>query len=108
MFPEVVLGGIGTVPSGSVARLFSVFVLAGLLISATHPRVGRNMITVGGALVLVQAVTRLYLGRHLLGDIVGGALLGVALVAVAMMFLSRRASPQQDDVPADAVPETSR
>lgn len=39
--------------------------------------------------VLVMALSRMYLGRHFLGDVVGGLLVGLAAVAVATWLLPR-------------------
>lgn len=82
-YPDVVIGGAGTIPSGSVARLASIFLIAAFLWHARDERGSRNLVTLGGVLLVVQAVSRLYLGRHLLADIACGLLLGLALALAA-------------------------
>jgi hypothetical protein len=80
--PHVVLGGYGAIPSGSVSRLLSIFLIAALLWQRYDPRGARRLVDYSLVLVVVELVTRLYLGRHLLGDIAGGLLLGVCLAVV--------------------------
>lgn len=78
-----IIGGAGSIPSGSMARLLSIFALA---VFFWH-RLGRRDAAVrlgriGAVLVFVELVSRLVLTRHLLADIVGGLLFGIALTIV--------------------------
>lgn len=91
-YPDVVIGGAGTIPSGSVARLASIFLIAAFLWHARDERGSRNLVTLGGVLLVVQAVSRLYLGRHLLADIACGLLLGLALALAATSVVRRSAT----------------
>lgn len=77
--PHLIEGGSGSLPSGSVARLFSLFFVAAHICGSRQQRVARRLATLGSVLVLVQIISRLYLARHLVGDIVGGLALGLAL-----------------------------
>lgn len=81
--PDLVIGGVGPIPSGSVARLFSIFLVASMLWAAHSQVAARRLAMVGSLAVLVELVSRLYLGRHLITDIVGGLLLGILLVVAA-------------------------
>jgi membrane-associated phospholipid phosphatase len=47
----------------------------------------RRLLDLGAVLVFVELVSRLYLGRHLLADIVGGFLLGIVLAVVGGWLL---------------------
>jgi membrane-associated phospholipid phosphatase len=92
-------GGIGTIPSGSVARLSSLFLAAACMWWSTDERGGRRLVGIGSCLLVLQTVSRLYLGRHLVADIVGGLLLGLLLTLVfvsLVQFVGR--SPQQQAV----------
>lgn len=84
--PGLPLGGAGTIPSGSVARLFSIFLIAAHLWGPRGTR-SHGLIAVGSALVTIQLISRLYLGRHLLADILGGLLLGIAIARSAQLLL---------------------
>lgn len=88
-YPDVAIGGVGTIPSGSVARLASIFLIAAFLWHASDERGSRNLVTLGGVLLVVQAISRLYLGRHLLADIACGLLLGLALALAATSVVRR-------------------
>lgn len=85
----VVTGGYGYLPSGSVARLSSIFLVAALLWHTTNRSQSRALLTIGGVLLVLQSVSRLYLGRHLVLDIAGGLLLGLDLFLV-VSFVVRR------------------
>ncbi len=86
--PEVVVnGGVGSIPSGGVARLFTILVVAGMLWARHNASLARTYQALAVVLVLVEATTRLYLGRHLMMDIVGGLLQGVALAIVGIFLL---------------------
>lgn len=87
--PETVIDGSGSIPSGSVARLFSMFLVAAMIRhrSANPVEPPDWLPTVGSCLVLVELMTRLLLGRHLLADIVGGLLLGSLLALVAGLLI---------------------
>ncbi|MBA3782973.1 MAG: phosphatase PAP2 family protein [Nocardioides sp.] len=95
VMPGLSIDGSGSVPSGSVARFLSIFLVAEMIRRRARPDSPPSPLpTVGAVLVLVELVTRLYLGRHLLADILGGLLLGVLLVLAAGALLqvtSRRA-----------------
>jgi hypothetical protein len=87
--PATVVDGSGSIPSGSVARLLSLFLVAAMIRrrSANHADSADWLPTLGGCLVLVELMTRLLLGRHLLADIVGGLLLGSFLALVAGLLI---------------------
>ena len=55
----VALGNHGYLPSGSVARLSSIFLATALLWRQDRPHHRRNLVTLGAVLVIVQTVTRL-------------------------------------------------
>jgi len=80
------IGAAGPLPSGSVARLFSVFVISSFLWPRTS-RVGRGLPAVGAIAVLIELTSRLYLGRHFVTDIAGGLVLGVLLVIIGIWSL---------------------
>jgi membrane-associated phospholipid phosphatase len=79
IYADLPLGGSDGIPSGSTARLLSVFVLAAMLLLPRSAKGAAVVLDIGLSLVFVEVVTRLYLGRHLLADIVGGLLLGLLL-----------------------------
>lgn len=87
--PGTVVDGSGSIPSGSVARLLSVFLVAAMIRHRSSYSVqSRDWLpTVGSCLVLVELMTRLLLGRHLLADIVGGLLLGCFLALGAGLLI---------------------
>lgn len=93
--PYLPLGGTGSIPSGSVSRLLAIFLVAGRFWASYDGRGAWRVVCVGASLVLVEAVTRLYLGRHLLADVAGGLLLGLAL-ANGTFFLCRMAGLKLD------------
>jgi undecaprenyl-diphosphatase len=104
--PDLVIGGVGPIPSGSVSRLFSIFLVASLLWSGYSAITASRLAIVGSLAVLVELVSRLYLGRHFLTDIVGGLLLGILLVVAAAWLLELL--PRHSDEPvAKEQPETS-
>jgi hypothetical protein len=82
VFPFITIGGTDGIPSGSMARLLSVFVLAAVLWGPHDARAARRIIDIGAVVIFVELVSRLYLARHLLADIVGGLLLGIVLSIV--------------------------
>jgi undecaprenyl-diphosphatase len=77
---DLVVGGAGPIPSGSTARLFAIFLVAGLLWAPYSTRAQSRLVATGSLVLLVEVVSRLFLGRHFVTDIVGGLLLGVLLV----------------------------
>jgi hypothetical protein len=87
--PGTVIDGSGSIPSGAVARLFAMFLVAAMIrhrsASPVEPRDWLS--TVGSCLVLLELMTRLLLGRHLLADILGGLLLGSFLALVAGLLI---------------------
>lgn len=92
--PELVSGTAGTYPSGSVARMLAVTGVAALLCDHLGVRGGWATRAVGAVLLVEQAVSRLYLGRHLLVDVVGGLLLGLVLVAGVALLLRWLPAPR--------------
>lgn len=84
--PDLAIDGSGVIPSGSVARLSSLFVTTWLIYQRSFPGGGRWLLTVGGAAVLLEIATRLLLGRHFVADIVGGFLLGGFLISVMALL----------------------
>jgi membrane-associated phospholipid phosphatase len=94
VWPGITIGGTdGGVPSGSMARLLSVFLLTAILWRPHNARIARRFTEIGLVVVLIELVTRMYLGRHFAGDIVAGLSLGVTLtVAFGWVFtvLQRR------------------
>lgn len=96
VFSQIPLGGAGNIPSGSVARLSSLFLVAAWLWHSHDARGSSRVASLGGALLILQIVSRLYLGRHLMADIAGGLLLGLFLtVVVTSAVPSRR--PEETD-----------
>ncbi|WP_375485174.1 hypothetical protein [uncultured Jatrophihabitans sp.] len=91
--------GVSAIPSGSVSRLLSLFVLAAALWRPYSETVAARLLDLGGVVVFIELFTRLYLSRHLLGDIVAGLALSIILVAVFgwIINLDRR-TPSTDDV----------
>lgn len=88
-------GNPGILPSGSVARLSSIFLVGALLWRSKSPLQSRTLVTIGGVLLVLQSVSRLYLSRHFLLDIVGGLLVGFALFLIASFLIGR---PSQIDL----------
>jgi membrane-associated phospholipid phosphatase len=78
--PGISLGGAGPIPSGSVSRLYVLFVLGAVLWARSSRRAAKVSVLVGQSLILVELISRLYLGRHFLIDILGGLVLGVLLL----------------------------
>lgn len=102
LHPLVPIGAPGQIPSGSVARLLSIFLVASLLWSAYDVRGARRIATLGGVLTLVQIASRLVLGRHLYADLVAGMALGLflTLLATALVELpSTRTGKVQESPP---------
>ncbi|TWP33492.1 phosphatase PAP2 family protein [Leekyejoonella antrihumi] len=98
---NLVIGGTGTIPSGSVARLYAVFLLTSHLWNPKDPAGKARIATLGAVLVLIQLTTRLFLARHLLADIVGGLLLGLVLERIGTVVIMWRASsPRLRNKPA--------
>lgn len=95
VFASVPSGRPGILPSGSVARLTSIFLVAALLWRARSTAQSRLLVTIGGVLLVLQSVSRLILGRHLLLDILGGLLVGFALFLIATFLVGR---PSQIDL----------
>jgi membrane-associated phospholipid phosphatase len=77
--PMVPLGGAGSNPSGATARLFTLFMVAAAICRPDHQRVARRLVVAGAVITLVEVISRLYLGRHLVLDIFGGLFLGLIL-----------------------------
>lgn len=100
--PDIVTGKSGTIPSGSVARLLSIFLIAGRLWRPRGDFCPSALVTVGCGLVMLQITTRLYLGRHLIADIAAGILLGVLLersAALLLELVDRRDSARATGLP---------
>lgn len=101
----VPVGGEGYVPSGSIARITSLVLVGALLLRANDRRASRSLLTVGAVvLVLVlEAISRLYLGRHLVLDVIGGFALGLALFLALSLWVRPcvvRASRTEDGAPS--------
>lgn len=87
LHPTLVNGGGGKIPSGSVARLLSMFLIAARLWHSRDPRGSTRIVTLGLALTAMQLVSRLVLARHLLADIAGGIALGLLLALLATLLV---------------------
>lgn len=94
------IGGSGPLPSGSTARLFSVFTIASAMWATTESNVSPRILATGGVLVVVELTSRLYLGRHFVTDIVAGLLLGLLLATAGLFALRGLSSRATDDVHA--------
>ncbi len=94
--PMVPLDGAGSNPSGATARLFTLFLVAAAICRPDHQRAARAFLVAGAVITLVEVISRLYLGRHLILDIFGGLFLGLVLtisaaaVVAALAPLERR------------------
>jgi membrane-associated phospholipid phosphatase len=99
--PDTPVGGVGTIPSGSVARLSSLFLVAACMWYPTNERGSRRLVGLGSSLLVLQIVSRLYLGRHLVADIAGGLLLGLLLTLV-FVSLVQVAGLRRDQEPAES------
>lgn len=96
LFSQIPLGGAGNIPSGSVARLSSLFLVAACLWHSHDARGSSRLVSLGGALLILQIVSRLYLGRHLMADIAGGLLLGLFLSVVVTAVVPARRPDEGD------------
>lgn len=105
LHPDVPLSGVGQLPSGSVARLLSIFLVAALLWYSYDARGSARIATLGGVLTLVQIVSRLELGRHLFADILAGIVLGL-LLTLAVTFIVR-VSPRATASPSGSGPDAT-
>jgi membrane-associated phospholipid phosphatase len=88
LFPDVPTDGSGAIPSGATARLMTLFVVACLIHQRSHPGEGLWISSLGFSLVVVEIATRMLLGRHLVGDIIGGIFLGILLCLFSAALLS--------------------
>lgn len=79
VMPRIVIDRSGSIPSGSVARLLSLTLVAAMVRAGATGKTGRAIPTTGAIVVFIELISRLYLGRHLVGDLFGGLLLGVLL-----------------------------
>ncbi|MBN2005285.1 MAG: phosphatase PAP2 family protein [Anaerolineae bacterium] len=70
-------------PSGHVS---SVVALWGGMMVLFRKRI---LYWIAPVLIILVALSRMYLGWHFLGDVLGGALLGTAVLALAYLFLKR-------------------
>ena len=73
--PEIVIYEQISLPSFPSGHVFTATILWGLLWAR-----GRIPLWLAGAVVFLVALSRLYLGTHYLGDVIGGALFGTLLV----------------------------
>jgi membrane-associated phospholipid phosphatase len=87
LMPGLTIGHGDGIPSGGVARLFCVLVLASMLWQPYNAATAWVLRDVAVVAVFIEAMSRLYLGRHLLADVAGGLLLGIA-VTVAFGWVS--------------------
>lgn len=90
---SLAIGPAGPYPSGGAARITVVAVLAAALLTRAYgSRVGRWSWAAAAGLVVLEVVSRIYLARHWVIDIVGGVLMGALLgggLALASSFLAR-------------------
>lgn len=97
--PEIVLDGEGYLPSGALARLSALTLCGSYLLWPTAPRAASGLVSVGSVLLLVEAVTRLYLARHLGLDLLGGLVLGLTLFLALTVLVphpgARAARPER-------------
>ncbi len=104
--PQAIDGTTGSYPSGSVARMLSLFCVAALVCDFTGIRGGWTLRSVAAVLLVEQAISRLYLGRHLLADLVGGFLLGIILVAgmavIMRLTMKKKTASVQQSSPTTA------
>jgi PAP2 superfamily len=100
----VPIGGVGQIPSGSVARLLSVFLVAAMLLHARDARWAARLVTLGAVLTTIQITSRLVLGRHLYADLVAGIALGLLLTLLTSFLVL----PLQRRTPEPAAPSASR
>lgn len=107
--PGLSVGGAGPIPSGSVSRLYLLFMLGCVLWARYSTRAAAAFVLIGQALILIELVSRLYLGRHFLIDIAGGLLFGVLLMLGGSWLLAgldaarRRSETRREQHPSDSV-----
>ncbi|MGA9747850.1 MAG: phosphatase PAP2 family protein [Nocardioides sp.] len=93
------IDGSGSIPSGSVARLMSLFVVAAMIRRRQQADASvDHWVSIGASLVTIELVTRLLLGRHFVADIIGGVLLGTLLCLVAAALLHATSRPASTPV----------
>ena len=105
--------GLGSFPSGGVARLMSIY---GLIIYLVLRRFGKTRSkaavvawTLLAAATFTEAYSRLYLGKHWISDIFGGLVFGAILLAVliaATQMLDRPNAEDEAAVSGDAAHRT--
>jgi undecaprenyl-diphosphatase len=94
--PSVVtsVGDPGGFPSGGVTRVFVAFGVTAVLVGATRSVRQRQALIAGAAaLACVEAISRFYLGRHWLVDILGAFVLGGCLLATVAIAETVRGRP---------------
>lgn len=82
--------GLGTYPSGGVARLVVVYGIVWLLVLLRYPRIGSRIALAGWTLLgigaWVEGFSRFYLLKHWTTDIFGGWIFGILLLVVLAML----------------------
>jgi membrane-associated phospholipid phosphatase len=89
-------------PSGHASAALAFVLATGLFFGF------RRVATVGLLWPFVMSLSRMYLGRHFLADVLGGlAVGGVAVVATALLLRGRGGSPGRGESPAQLLPLAS-
>jgi|GEM_PF-4734480 len=101
VMPHIVIDGSGSIPSGSVARLLSLTLVAAMIRVGATGNAGRAIPTTGAIVVFIELISRLYLGRHLVGDLLAGLSLGVLLsLGVAVVLRAAVSVHEPNDLRA--------
>jgi membrane-associated phospholipid phosphatase len=100
--------GLGSYPSGGVARLIAIYGLIFYLVlrrlDKTRSRWAVAGWTILAAATFTEAYSRLYLGKHWISDIFGGLVFGAILLAV--LIAATQILDQPD--PAPTIPDVSQ